>query len=118
MDRQVLQVHIDGQAEQEAADAEEQADHQKGVSVQAAKVREMHAFQVRQCQAGFAASVFRLCEGECGREQGQKGRHGLVVALRNLDGGSDLLHRRSSGVRSDHLTRKHPRHDERQHTHG
>jgi hypothetical protein len=37
MNRQVLQLHIDRQAEQQAADAEEQSDHQKGMSVHAEK---------------------------------------------------------------------------------
>ncbi len=120
MDRQVLQLHIDGEAEQEAAGAEEQADHQKGVSVEAAKVGETDAFQVRQDQIGFAtaADVFRLRVGECGKHEAEEGRHGLVVALRNLDGGCDLLHRGSCGVRPDHLTGEDPRHNERQHTHG
>ena len=57
MNRQVLQLHIDRQAEQQAADAEQQSDHQKGMSVHAEKI---HGRQIRQHQVGFAsAPVFR-----------------------------------------------------------
>jgi hypothetical protein len=34
MNRQVLQLHIDRQAEQQAADAEQQSDHQQSMPVQ------------------------------------------------------------------------------------
>ncbi len=59
MNRQVLQLHIDRQAEQQAADAEQQSPHQKGMSVHAEKI---HGRQIRQHQVGFAsaARVFRL----------------------------------------------------------
>ncbi len=58
MNRQVLQLHIDHQAEQQAADAEQQSDRQKGMSVHAEKI---HGRQIRQHQVGFAsARVFRL----------------------------------------------------------
>ena len=43
MNRQVLQLHIDRQAKQQAADAKEQSPGQKGMSVQAEKVLEIYA---------------------------------------------------------------------------
>jgi hypothetical protein len=74
MNRQVLQLLVDHQAEEQTADAEEQPDHQKGSSVQAEKI---HARQIRQHQAGFATGSF-LCVGECGKQQqAHEGRHGL-----------------------------------------
>ena len=93
MNRQVLQLHIDRQAEQQAADAEEQSDHQKGMSVHAEKI---HGRQIRQYQVGFAsARVFRLRVGECGKQQATRGRHDLVLALQKcfsafLDGAGDF----------------------------
>ncbi len=54
MDRQVLQLHVDRQAEQQAEDAEEQADRQQLVAVHAEKV---DGRQIGQLQAGFAAGV-------------------------------------------------------------
>ena len=93
MNRQVLQLHIDRQAEQQAADAEQQSDHQKSMSVHAEKI---HARQIRQRQVGFAsARVFRLRIGECGKQQAQEGRRGLVLTLQErlrafLDGCGDV----------------------------
>ena len=121
MNRQVLQLHIDRQAEQQAADAEEQSDHQKGMSVHAEKI---HGRQIRQHQVGFAsaARVFRLRVGECGKQQAQDGRHGLVLTLQKclgafLDGRGDLLHCLSSRVRADDLAREQKGHKERKHAH-
>ena len=91
MNRQVLQLHIDRQAEQQAADAEEQSDRQKGMSVQAEKVREIHARQIRQHQVGFASARVFLRVGECGKQQAQEGRHGLVPPLQKRP--DALLHR-------------------------
>ena len=104
MNRRVLQLHIDRQAEQQAADAEEQSDHQKGMSVHA---EETHGRQIRQGQVGFAsACVFRLRVGECGKQQGQEGHHGFVLALQE----GSWLPIRSSRVNNI-------AHNERQHTH-
>jgi len=125
MHRQVLQLHINRQAEQPAADAEEQSDHQKGMSVHAEKT---HGRQIRQHQIGFAtaACAFRLgvseCGGECGKQQAQEGRHGLVPALEKrlgafLDGSGDLVHIRSPAIGADDLARKQKSHKERKHAH-
>ena len=37
--------------------------------------------QIRQLQAGFASARGFLRAGECGKQQAQKGRHGLVLTL-------------------------------------
>ena len=121
MNRQVLQLHIDRQAEQQAADAEQQSDHQKGMSVHAEKI---HGRQIRQYQVGFAsACVFRLRVSECGKQQAQKGRHGLVLTLEEcfsafLDGAGDFLHFRSPLVRADDLACEKKGHNERKNAHG
>ena len=47
MNRQVLQLHIDRQAEQQAAHAEQQSDHQQRVPIHAEKI---HGRQIRQHQ--------------------------------------------------------------------
>ena len=101
MNRQVLQLHIDHQAEEQAGGAEQQADRQKLMPVQAEKIREIHARQVWQLQAGFSSARMFLRAGECGKQQAQEDHHGLVLALEKrlgafLDGCGDLLHCRGS----------------------
>ena len=82
MNRQVLQLHKDHQAEQQAGDAEEQSDRQKVMPVQAEEIHETHGPQIRQHQAGFASARVFLRAGECGKQQqAQEGRHGLVLTL-------------------------------------
>ncbi len=77
MDRRVLQLDVDRQAEQQAADAEEQSDHQQGMSVHAEK---LHGRQIRQHQVSFAPARVFLRAGECGKQQTQEGYHGPVLA--------------------------------------
>ena len=81
MNGQVLQLHIDHQAEEQAGDAEEQSDRQKLMSVQAEEIRKTHGRQVGQLQAGFASARVLLRAGECGKQQPHEGRHRLRLTL-------------------------------------
>ena len=108
MNRHILQLLINHQAEEQAAGAEEQSDHQKGMSVYAEKT---HARQIRQHQAGFASARVFLRAGECGKQQAQKGRHNFIPTLQKCP--RDLQHRWSTVVRADNLARKEKGRDER-----
>ncbi len=108
MNRQVLQLHIDRQAEQQAADAEQQSDRQKVMPVQAEEICKAHARQIRQDQVGFASARVLLRAGECGKQQDQKGCHGFVLTLEEgssatHDGPGKLLHRPGYLVSADDL---------------
>ena len=99
MNRHILQLPIDHQAEEQAAGAEEQSDHQQGMTVNAEKA---HARQIRQRQAGFAAGGF-LRAGECGQQQAhsKKNRKGSVGTIQEglcafLDG-AGVLARKEKG---------------------
>ena len=62
MNRRVLQLHKDGETKQQATDAEQQSNHQQGMSVDA---EEIHTRQVGQHQVGFSsAGVFRFAESK------------------------------------------------------
>jgi hypothetical protein len=89
MDRRVLQLHIDGQAEQQAADAEEQSDHQQGMSVHA---EETHGRQIRQHQVGFASARMFLRAANVGSSRPSRA---LRKAAR-LNSFSDLVSGRSA----------------------
>ena len=68
--------------------------------------------KIRQYQVGFAsARVFRLGVGKSGKQQAQKGRHGLVLPLQEclcafLDGSGNPLHFRRALVRATNLACK------------
>ena len=112
MNGQVLQLHVDREAEQQAADAEQQSPRQEGMSVQAEKVHEIHAGQIRQLEAGFASTcVFRLSVSECGKQQAQEDRNGPRLPLQegscaSDDGRGHLLQIRRTHVRCNDLARK------------
>ena len=115
MNRQVLQLHIDRQAEQQPADAKQQSDHQQGVPVNAEKI---HARQIRQCQVGFSSAPLLLRTGKGRKQQAQNSRHGFVRTLQkypgaNLDGCGDLLHFKSTNLRADDKPREVESCDER-----
>ena len=63
MDRQVLQLHVNRQSEQQSQKAEENTDEQESVTVQATD--EFDRGQIRQFQRGFPANFTgsaRLCD--------------------------------------------------------
>ena len=110
MNRQVLQLNIDRQAEQQPARAEQQSPRQKRMSVQPEDVGKDHALQIRQFQARFAARLI-LRAGDCGQQQAHQDHHRFVLALQEdlqafLDGARNLPHGCRAGTRSDRLPRR------------
>ena len=73
MDRQVLELHVNGEAEEQSEAAEQDSNQQDVVSVHA---QEADRGEIGNLQAGFAAGGFaRLSEG-CGSMQQENGQRG------------------------------------------
>ena len=123
MNRQVLQLHVNRQAEQQAADAEQQSDRQKVMSVQAAKMREIHGPQIRKLQAGFtSARLLRLPVSQRRQQQRQQACSSSIRPIQKHlcalhDGRGYLPHLCHPNLRTDYLPRKKRSHDERQDAH-
>jgi hypothetical protein len=81
MNRQIFQLHKDHQAKEQTGGAEEQSDRKKVMPVQAEKIREIYALQIRQHQVGFAATRVFLRVGENGHQKDQKSRYALALTL-------------------------------------
>src|SRR5262249_13552057 len=69
MDWQILQAHVDGHAETQSKDAEQQTDHQEPMTINA---KEGHRREVGQFQRGLATGlVDRMSERGCSCEKKQ-----------------------------------------------
>ena len=110
MHRQVLQLHEDRQAKQQAANAEQQATSQQVVSAHAKKV---DAGQIRQLQAGLAArGMLRLPKGQRGCQQARQRCHGPVLPFEKGRCAVPGRKRDLQALRTDMMTREPESHEE------